>query len=138
MAFFAALLVLTLMLLFALPSKASSAEVLRQIQAAQATVSSIAQAADEVYLAGEGSLKTIWIEIPDGWQPEKSFIGNNSDGIDWPNRKILSLYIPNAGDIIAISHSPLCGKWPALAGKYQINITYNSTNPAHVMVNSNC
>ena len=138
MAIFAAVLILLLAVLLVLPSTARSGEVLRQMQTAQQSVQAVAATANEVYLAGEGASKTIWIELPDSWEPSRSFIGNNSADLNWSDRRVASIYVLQSGDMIAASRALMCGRWPASAGKFRINVTYNSTDPVHVMVNGNC
>ena len=137
MAIFAAVLVMIMAVLMVLPSSAQSGEVLRQEQMAKQTVQMAASAADEVYLAGEGASKTVWVEIPGIWDANRSFIGNKTAGMSWSDRKLISLYVRTTGDIFGVSRAPLCGSWPATSGKFLVNVTYNSTNPAHVMINSN-
>ncbi len=138
MAIFAAVLILLLAVLLVLPSTARSGEVLRQMQTAQQSVLLAAATADEVYLAGEGASKTIAVELPDSWESSRSFIGTNNASANWQDRRLLSIYVRQSGDAIASSRAPLCGSWPATPGKFKINVTYNSTEPVHVMINANC
>ena len=138
MAIFAAVLVMIMAVLLVLPSGIQSGEVLRQEQMAKYTVQSAASASDEVYLAGEGSSQAIWIEIPDIWLASRSFIGNRSAGMKWSDRKLISIYVQSTGDIFGVSRAPVCGAWPVQSGKFLVNVTYNATSPAHVMINANC
>ncbi len=137
LAVFAAVMVALMVVLMVLPSTAQSGEVLRQEQMAKFTVQKAASTADEVYLTGEGSSRAIWVEIPDNWEPNRSFIGNQSAGMSWSDQKFVSIYVLSTGDIFGVSRAPLCGAWPTKSGKYMVNVTYNATIPAHVMINSN-
>ncbi|MFH0927450.1 MAG: hypothetical protein V1822_02620, partial [Candidatus Micrarchaeota archaeon] len=125
-----------------LPSFAAGNASLYGGQLARDSTSYIARVSDEVYLQGEGAQKSIWINVPEtasvsGDSP-RSFIGSNDAGADWSDRKMVDLYLANEGDIFAISRAPLCGQWPAAAGRYLINIQYSTNGDAHVAINEDC
>ncbi|VVB56996.1 Uncharacterised protein [uncultured archaeon] len=138
-AIFAGILVVLMVILLVLPNSIQSGEVLRQEQTAKRTVQAAATAADNVYLSGEGASQTVWLEIPDIWDPARSFIGNQTNTTGWSDRKLISIYVRSTGDVFGVSRAPVCGAWPAKSGKYMVNFTYNGTAnrtvPAHVMVN---
>lgn len=138
MLIFAAVLLMLLVVGLVLPSTAASGEHLRQLQLARQSVQAVASAADDVFLAGEGASKTIWVELPGGYEFAHSFIGNKSGVADWKNRKLADIHLPPSGDIFAVSRAPMCGNWPNASGRYRINLTYNATTPAHVAVNGIC
>ena len=138
MAILAAVMVMILAVMVVLPSSVRSGEVLRQEQMAKYTVQAAASAADEVYLSGEGSSRAIWVEIPDIWDAGRSFIGNRSTVMSWPDQKLISIYVQSTGDIFGVSRAPVCGIWPAQSGRYRVNVTYNNTGTAHVTINAKC
>ena len=121
-----------------LPSQAIGSQTLRDGQIARESVSDIVSAADEVYLAGDGAQKSIWITIPETARVGSSFIGARSGETNWTKKKLVVLNLTNEGDIFAVSRAPVCGSWPSGPGRYKIRITYNESSVAHVMVNSNC
>ena len=135
---FAAGMLALIVVVAVLPSQAIGTQTLRDRQAARETVSLISSAADEVYLSGDGAVKNIWIAIPQTARVQSSFIGARAGETNWSLRKTVLLNLTNEGDIFSISRAPMCGSWPATSGRYQIRISYNSSAPAHVMVNSNC
>lgn len=121
-----------------LPSQVAGNQALRDGQIARDTVANIASVANEVYLSGDGAQRSIWITIPENAKIANSFIGARTGETDWSKKKLVSINMANEGDIFSVSRAPLCGSWPAVAGRYQINITYSKTPVAHVMINSNC
>ena len=121
-----------------LPGEAQSGEMLRQKSEAQSTVDLLTGTADEIYLTGEGATRQIWLDVPDSYSFSDSFIGNRTGSESWSQRKVVSLYLAGVGDVISASHAPLCGTWPSAAGKWQVSVTYNDSEPPHVMVNGNC
>jgi hypothetical protein len=135
---FAAVLIMILVIGLALPSTTIGGENLRQMQIARQSVQEVASAADEVFLGGEGASKTIWVELPAGYENASSFIGNQSAAVAWKDRKLADIHMLQAGDIFAVSRAPMCGKWPGKYGKYQVNVTYNATTLPHVTVNAKC
>ncbi len=137
-AIFAAVVLMVVAVAVSLPSQALSGEMLRQKSGAQSTVDLLTSTADEVYLSGDGASRQIWVDMPDSYSFPDSFIGNHTGSETWSQRKVVSIYLNGLGDVISSSHAPLCGAWPAMAGKWRINVTYNSSEPPHVMVNGNC
>ena len=137
-AIFAAVALMVVAVAVSLPSQAQSGEMVRQKSNAQSTVDLLTSTADEIYLTGDGASRQIWADMPDSYSPSDSFIGNDNASANWSQRKVVSIYLNGLGDVISTSHAPLCGNWPGVAGKWRINVTYNSSNPPHVMVNSNC
>ena len=138
MLLFAAVLIMVLVIGLVLPSTVSGGENIRQMLLARQSVQEVASAANEVFLAGEGASKTIWIELPSGFDNTTSFVGNQSSGTTWKNRKLVDINMLSVGDIFAVSRAPMCGQWPAVYGKYRVNVTYNGTTVPHVSVNANC
>jgi len=138
MILFAAVLVMMLAVGVALPATTSSSENLRQVLMARQAVQEVVLAADEVFLVGEGASKTIWVEIPSGFDNRTSFIGNRTLDTEWKDRKLADLNMLSGGDIFAVSRAPMCGNWPEKYGKYRINVTYNATTVPHVTVNAKC
>jgi hypothetical protein len=137
-AIFAAVVILVIAVAVSLPGEAQSGEMLRQKSGAQSTVDLLTRTADEIYLTGEGASRQIWLDVPDSYSFADSFIGNKTGSESWSRRKLVSLYLNGVGDVIAASHAPLCGTWPAVAGKWRVSVTYNDSEPPHVMVNGNC
>ena len=137
-AIFAAVALMVIAVAVSLPTQAQSGEMLRQKSGAQSTVDLLTGTADEVYLTGDGATRQIWVDVPDSYSFPDSFIGNHTGTESWSQRKVVSLYLNGVGDVISSSHAPLCGIWPATAGKWRVNVTYNSSEPPHVMVNTNC
>lgn len=132
-----ALLVL-IAILAAIPGETAPAQSLRQHQAAADTVAAVAQAANDVYLAGEGAQKTIWVELPDGFDAGRSFVGARTGVSDWGQRRLVDIYTLQTGDVFEISRGPICGAWPAQPGRYQVVVAYNGSSTAHVTVNGAC
>lgn len=120
------------------PSQAASTGALREKFIASGTVNEVASAVDEVYLAGDGSSKQIWIDIPESAALNKSFFGARDSETNWKKRKMININLLLEGDVFAITHAPTCGKLPTMAGRTLVNVTYNATGTAHVMVNGNC
>lgn len=137
-AIFAAVAIMVVAVAVSLPGEAQSGEVLRQKSGAQSTTDLLTRTADEIYLTGEGASRQIWLEVPESYSFADSFIGNHTGSESWSQRKVVSLYINGVGDVISASHAPLCGTWPAAAGKWRVSVTYNDTEPPHIMVNGNC
>jgi len=135
--FGAAVLVLSV-LAAVLPSNAISSQAARDKNIAQTTARDLAQAANEVYLGGDGASKNVWIEVPASANISASFIGNNTEQPDWNKRKTISINLLAEGDVFSISRAPVCGQWPAMPGKYRVKVEYNASEPAHVMINSSC
>lgn len=138
MMLFAAVLVMILAVGVALPSTTTGSENLRQLLMARQAVGEVASAADEVFLAGEGASKTIWIEVPGGFDNLTSFIGNRSISTAWKDKKLVDINLLASGDVFAVSRAPMCGRWPGSYGKYRINVTYNATTTPHVSINAKC
>ena len=138
MAIFAAVIIMVLVIAIALPAQASSGEMVRQQSAAKTSVTLLTTTADEVYLAGEGSSRRIWVDMPASFSYADSFIGSHTGSESWSQRKAVSIYLEGVGDVISSGHAPLCGNWPATSGRWQINVVYNDSDPPHVMVNGNC
>ncbi|MFH1095441.1 MAG: class III signal peptide-containing protein [Candidatus Micrarchaeota archaeon] len=107
-------------------------------QIAAQSVQDLASAADEVYLAGEGATRKVWVSIPESVQLESSFIGSRPGTGAWANNKTIDLNLSRVGDVFAITRAPLCGKWPAQPGRYSLVLVYNSTSKAHVTINNSC
>ena len=137
-AIFAAVVLMVVAVAVSLPSQALSGEMLRQKSGAQSTVDLLTGTADEIYLTGDGATRQIWADVPDSYSFSDSFIGNHTGSLSWSQRKVVSIYLNGVGDVISSSHAPLCGTWPAVAGKWRVNVTYNNSEPPHVMVNGNC
>lgn len=137
-AIFAVVAIIVIAVAVSLPGEAQSGEMLRQKSGAQSTVDLLTRTADEIYLTGEGASRQIWVDVPDSYSFSDSFIGNKTGSESWSQRKLVSLRLTGVGDVISASHAPLCGRWPAVAGKWRVNVTYNSSEPPHVMVNGNC
>jgi hypothetical protein len=135
---FAGMLFVMVAILAVIPGQTTSVESVRAHQTAQDTVDGVAQAANDVYLAGEGAQRTVWVELPDSYDATRSFIGAQTGVTDWGKRKVVDIYAMQTGDVFALSRAPICGTWPDAIGRYQVVLTYNSTAPAHVMVNASC
>lgn len=120
------------------PSQAAGAGAAREEFIAHSTVNLVAKTADEVYLTGEGASKEIWVEIPESAALNKSFFGGRSSEPNWSKRKMIDINLLVQGDIFALTRAPTCGNLPAMAGRTLVNVTYNGTGTAHVMVNGNC
>lgn len=135
LAIFAGIMMVLLVVAAALPNQAAGSQVLRERQMARDTVQTVAQTANDVYLAGDGAVRTMWIEIPEGMNASASFIGAPASEGNWSKRKLVNINLDVSGDTFYVSRAPVCGTWPASAGRMQVNITYNSSGTAHVMVN---
>ena len=138
MLLFAAILIMILAIAAVLPATASEGENLRQMLIARQSVQDVASAADEVFLSGEGASKTIWVELPSGFENTSSFIGNRTSSTAWKDRKLADINMLSVGDIFAVSRAPMCGNWPTVSGRYLVNVTYNATTLPHVSVNAKC
>ncbi len=135
---FGGMLFVMLAVLVAIPAQAAAVQSLRAHQTAADTVALVAQTANDVYLAGEGASRTIWVELPDGFDSGRSFIGAQVGITDWGSRKLADIYTLQTGDVFETSRAPICGSWPAMAGRYRVTVAYNGTAPAHVTVNGAC
>ncbi len=107
-------------------------------QIAAQSVQDLASAADEVYLAGEGATRKVWVSIPESVQLESSFIGSRPGTGAWADNKTIDLNLSRVGDVFAITRAPVCGSWPAQPGRYSLVLVYNSTSKAHVTINNSC
>jgi len=130
---FALATIVLFVIIAVLPTQAVSGSVLHDGEIAEQTVHMLAQSCNEVYLSGDGAQKTVWINIPQSAKISQSFIGERLGNIG----KVIVINTLGEGDVISITNAPVCGKWPTTAGRHNIKVEYNSTNP-HVMVNSNC
>ncbi|MDE1797899.1 MAG: hypothetical protein KGH63_00650 [Candidatus Micrarchaeota archaeon] len=135
---FAAMLLVLLVILQAIPGETTSLESVRQQQTAAGTVHLVVTTANDVYLAGDGAQRTIWVDLPDGYSASGSFIGSAGTVTNWGSSKVVDLRLMQTGDVFEISRAPICGSWPAAAGRYQVVVAYNGTAPAHVTVNASC
>ncbi|GEM_PF-6369273 len=104
-------------------------------QAAQDTAERIVDASDEVYLAGDGAQKSFWVELPYGFDINRSFIGN-MPGATSSRNSTVGLYVLGIGYVISEGKAQMCGTLPNQSGRYLIRAIYNSSG--HVMVNSTC
>ena len=134
----AAVVFLLAVIASSLPSSLSSSQKLKDRQLAEQSVQDIARAADEVYLAGDGASRKVWVEIVGSADFSLSFIGSRSALDPWASRKFVSIYLSNSGDVFAISRAPMCGKWPSAIGRYQLVVAYNSSSTPHVAINDSC
>lgn len=105
-------------------------------QGAQAAANRLAGAADEVWLAGDGAQKTLWVELPDGYDAGQTFIGSNEAGGGLSQNRTVGIYISGLGHAFAESHAPLCGMLPNQSGRYLVTVYYNTSG--HVMIGGSC
>lgn len=138
LAIFGGLMLLILLVAVTLPDQMAGVQNVRAHAMAQEAVSQVARTADDIYLAGDGASARIWIEMPNGFDANasRSFLGARPGEGNWSLRKMANLNLPATGDVFALSRAPLCGAWPGDSGRYRINISYNASGTAHVMVNS--
>jgi len=125
-----------LVVFLVLPINMVNINIDQQEKMAKQTVTKIIENSEFVYLTGNNSIIYIDIEIPQGFEYAKSYIGYHTQTNDWELKKYVKLsYGKNF--VIQTSLYPICGKFPTMAGKYKIKLEYNST-PPHVMINDNC
>ncbi len=135
--FAAVIFVITVILIFA-GTRVLSTQYIKDSQLAAQSVQDLAAGADEVYLAGEGATRKVWVSIPESALIPSSFIGSRPGTGSWANNKTISLNLSHVGDVFALTRAPVCGKWPVLPGRYPLVLTYNSTSKAHVAINDSC
>ena len=135
---FVGMLLVLVVLLQVIPGETGSLQSVLQHQTAQSTVHLVATTANDVFLAGDGAQRTIWVDLPDGYNAAGSFIGTAGTVTNWGSSKVVDLRLLQTGDVFEISRAPVCGSWPAVAGRYQVVVAYNGTAPAHVTVNAAC
>lgn len=135
-AIFGGVMLILLIVVAAIPQEAAAAQALRAHSTATDSVNLVAQTASDVYLSGDGAVRTITIEVPDGVNMSASYLGATASETDWNKRKLADLRLLTGGDVFAVSRAPMCGEWPLPGGRYAVNLTYNGSGTAHVMVNS--
>ncbi|MFA5108122.1 MAG: class III signal peptide-containing protein [Candidatus Micrarchaeia archaeon] len=135
---FAGALIALSVVVAVLPSEAIGSQAIREKEIAKSSASIVANAADEVYLAGDGASQYVWVDMPESTNFNGSFIGAPSYELNWSKRKTTNINVLSEGDMSAGSHAPICGKWPSTPGRHRIKVAYNATGTAHVAINDNC
>ena len=121
-----------------LPTEAIGSQAIREREIAKSSTTIVVNAADEVYLAGDGASQYVWVDVPQSANFGSSFIGAPDYELNWSKRKTADINVLSEGDVTASSHAPMCGKWPSAPGRFRIRVAYNSTGTAHVEINDNC
>jgi hypothetical protein len=135
-ALMAGALIILLMVIVILPEQYSGIGLEKSRQDGQAAANMISATADEVYLAGDGAQKTEWVDFPQGYDYNKSFLGNRLAGGTIYENRTVGIYLIGIGQLISEGKAPICGALPNESGRYRLTFYYNSSG--HVMVNSTC